>query len=111
MASNSGTSGDGFQVVPTDVTDAGKFVQLTAEELINEAKSLDTDVTNLLTTWKGNSANHYRHGWDEVRTGATEVLEALQTMAELLGVSATTYADVDQGNAGGFGSLLNLPPN
>lgn len=111
MASESGTSNGVFEVVPAEVTDAGRFVQLTAEELINEVKSLDTDVTNLLTTWKGNSADHYRLGWEEVRGGATDVLEALQTMAELLGVSAAVYADMDQGNADSFGALLNLPPN
>lgn len=103
MVSN--TPGDGFHVVPTEVTDAGKFVQMTAEELYNGVKSLDAEVNSLLNSWKGNSANHYRHGWDEVRDGAHDVLEALKTMAELLGVSATIYTDVDQSSAGDFLSL------
>ncbi|MGX1810193.1 WXG100 family type VII secretion target [Nocardia sp. NPDC055321] len=106
MAPDADASGGEFQVVPSEVTDAGRYLQLTAEELITGVRSLDTDVTALLTTWKGSSADHYRHGWDEVREGATEILEALAAMADLLGVSATTYTDVDEANAG---SLLNLP--
>ncbi|MGW4535390.1 WXG100 family type VII secretion target [Nocardia sp. NPDC004340] len=105
MTSMPDTAGDGFHVVADTVTDAGKFVQLTAEELFHEVKSLDAEVNHLLTTWKGNSANHYRHGWEEVRAGAHEVFEALRTMAELLGVSAAVYTDADQGNAGDFLSL------
>ena len=106
-----GTSDGKFDVVPAEVTDAGAFVQLTAAELVSEVKLLDSDIATLLTTWRGNSANQYQQGWEEVRTGATDVLRALQAMADLLGVSASTYAGVDQGNAEGFGPLLNLPPN
>ncbi|MET8429716.1 MULTISPECIES: WXG100 family type VII secretion target [unclassified Nocardia] len=105
MTSSSATPGEGFHVVPADVTDAGRFVQLTAEELIRGVKSLDAEVTSLLTTWKGNSADQYRHGWEEVHAGAHDVLEALKSMAELLGVSATMYTDMDQGNSGDFCSL------
>lgn len=109
MASETGVPGGEFQVVPAEVTDAGRFVQLTAEELINGIRVLDTGVTNLLTTWKGNAADQYSLGWEEARAGAVDVLEALQLIAELLGISGTDYANMDEGNAGTFGPLLNLP--
>ncbi|MFI6867605.1 WXG100 family type VII secretion target [Nocardia sp. NPDC050406] len=108
MVSETGVPGGEFQVVPAEVTDAGKYVQLTAEELINGVRSLDTDVADLLTRWTGSSADHYRLGWEEARAGAVQVLAALQTMAELLGVAGTDYANMDAGNADDFCSL-NLP--
>lgn len=109
MAAETGVPGGEFQVVPAEVTDAGRYVQLTAEELINGIRTLDSEVAGLLTTWKGGSANQYGLGWEEVRAGAKDVLQALQSMAELLGVAGADYTNVDEGNAGNFTSLLNLP--
>ncbi|MET8778083.1 WXG100 family type VII secretion target [Nocardia sp. NPDC050713] len=94
-----------FDVVPADVTDAGRYVQLTAEELINGVRSLDADITRLLETWSGTSASVYRAGWDEARQGAETVLESLGKLAELLGVVATTHTDLDSGRAANISSL------
>ncbi|MGW4768934.1 WXG100 family type VII secretion target [Nocardia sp. NPDC004278] len=64
-------SGNGtFDVVPAEVTDAGRYVQLTAEELVNGVRSLDVEITRLLDNWTGSSATAYRAGWDETRQGA-----------------------------------------
>lgn len=100
-----GESASELEVVPEHVADAGRFVQLTADELVNGLRSLDTDVAGLLESWKGTSANTYRAGWAETKQGAVEVLEALATIAELLGVNSQTFTDQDQSNSSGFGSL------
>ena len=99
-----------FRIVPDDVADAGKYVQQTAETLVNGVRSADADVQGLMSSWKGRAADVYVTGWDETRDGALSVLDALNTMAELLGVVATEYRATDTTNANTFRqSSLDLP--
>ncbi|MBF6124811.1 WXG100 family type VII secretion target [Nocardia brasiliensis] len=94
-----------FAVVPAEVTDAGRFVQLTAESLVNGLRSVGTDVEVLLGSWKGTSADAYRSGWAETKHGADTVLEALSAMAEMLGVTSQVLQDHDQARAQQTSSL------
>ncbi|MGV9611370.1 WXG100 family type VII secretion target [Nocardia xishanensis] len=107
MSDQPGTAA--FAVVPDHVTDAGRFVQEAARNLINGVRAADVEVDALMSTWRGAAATAYGAGWDELRAGALEVLESLADMAELLGVVAArvTAADLESSNA--LGSL-NLPP-
>jgi WXG100 family type VII secretion target len=84
-----------FEVVPDAVRDAGKFATDTAAALISGIRQADTEIQGLMATWKGQAATAYTEGWEETRKGAVEVLEALKTMAEALGVTATGFADLD----------------
>ena len=81
-----------IQVVPDHVLDAGKYVQLTADNLVKALRDLDldTDLDAVLEVWKGHSAGAYRAGWDETKQGAVGVLEALATIAEHRRNSDTT---------------------
>ncbi len=106
--SGSGEEATNFAVVPAEVTDAGRFVQLTAESLVNGLQSLDADVSALLNSWKGTSADACRLGWDEIKYGADTVLNALATMAELLGVTSQVLEDKDRERAQTTSSL-DLP--
>lgn len=94
-----------FSVVPADVQDAGKYVQMTAEALVSGIRSGDSEINGLMSTWRGAAADSYAEGWEEAKKGALEVLDALKAMAELLGVVAVSYADVDDRSATGMGSL------
>lgn len=94
-----------MQVVPHHVLDAGRFVQLTADQLVKALHDLDTDIDAVLDVWKGNSATTYRAGWDETKQGAVQVLEALATIAELLGVTTQTFVEQDDSNSQGYPSL------
>ncbi|MEU4838716.1 WXG100 family type VII secretion target [Nocardia testacea] len=94
-----------IQVVPDHVLDAGKFVQLTADNLVKALQDLDTDIDAVLEVWKGNSATAYRAGWDETKQGAIQVLEALATIAELLGVTTQTFVEQDDSNSQSYPSL------
>lgn len=94
-----------LQVVPDEVVDAGRFVQQTADALVNALHSLDTDIDGLLQVWKGVSATSYQAGWLETKQGAITVLEALANIAELLGVNSRTYVEQDHSNSQGYGSL------
>ncbi|MFC6011117.1 WXG100 family type VII secretion target [Nocardia lasii] len=101
-----------FAIVPADVSDAGKFVQQTATALVNGIRSADLEIQGLMSTWKGRASAAYLAGWDEARDGAVDVLEALETMAELLGVTAVAASDVDDRNAAdtaAVASSLDLP--
>jgi WXG100 family type VII secretion target len=97
-----------FDVVPAEVADAGKYVQLTAQELVTGVRALNSEITRLLENWTGNSATSFRSGWDEARQGAETVLESLGTLAELLGVVADTHTDLDSSRAMNTSSL-DLP--
>lgn len=106
------TPATGFAIVPAEVSDAGKFVQQTATALVNGIRSADSEIQGLMSTWKGRASAAYLAGWEEARDGAVDVLEALETMAELLGVTAVSAAEVDDRNAAdtaAIGSSLDLP--
>ncbi|MBF6353636.1 WXG100 family type VII secretion target [Nocardia higoensis] len=103
------TQGDGtFDVVPSEVSDAGRYVQLTAQELVDGVRTLDTEIGVLLQGWTGVSATAYRAGWEETRQGAQTVLDALATLAELMGVTADTHTQLDTDRATDTSSL-DLP--
>lgn len=72
---------------------------------MNALHSLDTDIDAVLGVWKGHSANAYRVGWDETKQGAVEVLEALSTIAELLGVTTASFVEQDDSNSQSYPSL------
>jgi len=51
-------------------------------------------------------------GWEETKRGALDVLDALAAMADLLGVVAVSYTDIDDRRATDTArvtSSLNLP--
>ena len=103
------SSQESFEVVPEHVSDAGRYVQAVAQELVTGVRSADGEVAALMSTWTGGAATAYLAGWEETRQGAIQTLEALADMAELLGVVSETRTAADQSNAGQFGSL-SLPP-
>jgi WXG100 family type VII secretion target len=101
-----------FALVPTAVQDTGTFVRDAATSLRNGVRSADTEVQNLMTSWKGAAADAYYAGWEETKKGALEVLDALATMADLLGVTAVSFADLDRRRAADTARVtrsLNLP--
>ncbi|WP_158675555.1 WXG100 family type VII secretion target [Nocardia stercoris] len=99
-----------FAIVPTDVSDAGKFAQDTATNLIAGIQSADADVKALEATWKGNAARAYIIGWESARAAAVEVLDALTAMGELLGVTVAQLDAQDARNAADIAGFLDLPP-
>ncbi|WP_433577754.1 WXG100 family type VII secretion target [Nocardia brasiliensis] len=94
-----------FSAVPAEVTDAGRFVQLTAESLVSGLQSVGADIEVLLESWTGTSADAYSAGWTETKHGADTVLEALSAMAEMLGVTSQALQDHDQARAEQTSSL------
>lgn len=85
----------GLEVVPEEVARVGQDARRIANDLLSAVNSVAGDVDGLLATWRGPAANAYAAGWLDVKEGATEVLEALRSMSELLGSTATRYAEQD----------------
>jgi WXG100 family type VII secretion target len=106
------TTAPAFAMVPDTVRSAGAYVQQTAAALVQGIHTADADIRDLTATWKSAAADAYVAGWEETRKGALEVLEALNTMADLLGVSAASIADTDTTRAAATTtatSSLDLP--
>jgi WXG100 family type VII secretion target len=109
MTNNAGAPPTTFAVVPEHVSDAGRYVQQTAQNLINGLRSASAEVNGLMSSWRGVAANAYAGAWDETHRAALDVFEALADMADLLGVVVDRTAATDTANSTGFGSL-SLPP-
>ncbi|GAA5088341.1 WXG100 family type VII secretion target [Nocardia iowensis] len=97
-----------FALVPDHVSDAGRYVQLTAQNLINGLRSGSADVEGLMSSWRGTAATAYAQAWDETHTAAMAVFEALADMADLLGVVVDRTAATDSSTASAVSSL-DLP--
>ncbi|WP_028478866.1 WXG100 family type VII secretion target [Nocardia sp. CNY236] len=98
-----------FVLVPEHVSDAGRYIQQTAQALISGLRSATIDVDGLMTNWRGGAATAYAGAWDEAYRAGLEVFEALADMADLLGVVVDRSVATDSATATGFGSL-DLPP-
>ncbi|WP_327096582.1 WXG100 family type VII secretion target [Nocardia vinacea] len=112
MIGQPGSTPNDFALVPDEVTDAGRYVQQVAESLVNGLNSIDTDITALLSNWRGTSADSFSAGWTETKQGADTILDALADMAELLGVASRTLDDQDKARADttlAFTGSLDLP--
>ncbi|ASF10386.1 hypothetical protein CEQ30_26790 [Nocardia brasiliensis] len=97
-----------FALVPDEVTDAGRYVQQAAANLIAGLRSGSVEVDGLMTTWHGPAATAYAAAWDETHRAALSVFEALADMAELLGVVVDRSQATDTGTATAVSSL-DLP--
>lgn len=95
-------------MVPSEVTDAGVYIQQVADSLITGLSALDRDVSSVLGNWSGAAADAFEDGWTETKEGAANVLNALNTMGGLLGIASKTIANQDISNSVNLSSL-DLP--
>ncbi|MFE3541471.1 WXG100 family type VII secretion target [Nocardia sp. NPDC059177] len=108
MTGENDTSGTVFAIVPAEVTDAGVYIQQIAESLINGLGTLDREVSTVLDNWSGAAAEAFEDGWTETKKGAADVLNALTTMGELLGIASKAVVGQDISNSDTLSSL-DLP--
>jgi WXG100 family type VII secretion target len=97
-----------FALAPDEVTDAGRYVQQSAANLISGLRSASAEVNGLMSSWRGTAATAYSVAWDDTHTAALSVFEALADMAELLGVVVDRTQASDTTTAGTVSSL-DLP--
>ncbi|WP_194813405.1 WXG100 family type VII secretion target [Nocardia sp. XZ_19_385] len=108
MSTESDAPGTDFAMVPSEVTDAGVYIQQVADSLITGLSSLDRDVSSVLDNWSGAAADAFGDGWTATKKGAADVLDALNAMGGLLGVASKTITDQDISNSINLSSL-DLP--
>ncbi|MFC9665366.1 WXG100 family type VII secretion target [Nocardia sp. NPDC127606] len=108
MSGENDTTATVFAMVPAEVTDAGNYVQQVAESLINGLSSLDHEVSGVLNNWTGSAAGAFGEGWAETKKGAIVVLNALNTMGELLGDASKAIVSQDISSSNTLSSL-DLP--
>ncbi|MGO4616308.1 WXG100 family type VII secretion target [Nocardia sp. 2YAB30] len=114
MSTPGGTTGSGqsLSVVPDQVRDVGTYVYSLADTLGSALDAVAREVESLTTgSWTGAASTGFGTGWNEVDDGGRQIIAALTGLAEKLGVTADSYQQRDESNAGALsGSTLDLPP-
>ena len=96
----------GIVVVPEEVQAVGRFVADIARNLRSGLDSAGTDVDALLVEgWTGDLSDEFFGGWSGVRDSGLSILQALDGMAEQLGIQSNTYEATDTGVSQQFPSL------
>lgn len=102
---NPNPSGE-IQVVPEEVRAVGRFVADIAQNLRAGLNSAGTEVDALLADgWRGDASDEFSGGWTELRDGGLKILQALDGMAEELGVQSDSYEGTDGVTSQQFSSL------
>ncbi|MEV0075925.1 WXG100 family type VII secretion target [Nocardia neocaledoniensis] len=105
MSSTGGSSGPPLSVVPDEVQAVGRYVFGIAESIRTALDSAGGEVDALINGgWTGDAASQFSAGWEETRTGGTQICAALTAMAEKLGITAETYRAQDSATE----QVLNL---
>ncbi|MFI5716479.1 WXG100 family type VII secretion target [Nocardia sp. NPDC051750] len=96
----------GVVVVPEEVRAVGRFVADIAGSIRSGLDSASTDVDALLADgWTGDLSDEFFGGWTELRDGGKKILQALDGMAEQLGVQSDAYEATDRDTSQQFPSL------
>jgi WXG100 family type VII secretion target len=86
----------GYEVVPEELQAASTQLHQIGSEARAELARLGADAGTLLDGgWRGQAAVAFGRGWAQWFAGADEVLDALQAMARLLGVTGQGYEGAD----------------
>jgi WXG100 family type VII secretion target len=84
----------------------GQFVADIARNLRSGLDSASTEVDALLADgWRGDASDEFSGGWTELRDGELKILQALDGMAEELGVQSAAYQGTDDSTSQQFPSL------
>lgn len=96
-------------MVPDDVAAVGRYIYGAAENLRSALGSVGREVGALTSgSWTGSAAKTFGKGWGECQDGGSQIIDALTSMAEKLGVTATNYRDRDTQTSTAISSL-DLP--
>ncbi|MGV9822397.1 WXG100 family type VII secretion target [Nocardia xishanensis] len=110
--SESPSGGELFTVAPAELVQAAKAVKNLLDSLSSGFKSLDADVESLTATWKGRQGDLFAEGYDEVRQGLADLLDAIGDTTVALNASAEAYLAQQHANVTAIESVafsLDLP--
>ncbi|MDT4908532.1 MAG: hypothetical protein QOI69_1773 [Pseudonocardiales bacterium] len=87
----------GFDVMPGELQAASAQLSQVGAQARSELARLGAEAGALLDGgWHGQAAVAFERGWARWFAGATEVLDALDAMARLLGMTGSGYAAADE---------------
>jgi WXG100 family type VII secretion target len=91
---------EGFDATPVELQVCGSMLADISREVHDKVRILKTEVDDLLNGgWTGSAANGFAQGWEQWHAGAVEVLDALKSMAHLLGATGRDYGLADGSSA------------
>ncbi|MEO8889789.1 MAG: WXG100 family type VII secretion target [Jatrophihabitantaceae bacterium] len=88
----------GFDVEPWEIASTAGLVGEVGEQLRAGLNRLGLDVESLLAGWHGQAGVAFAGGWDEWQAGASDVLTALDAMAQLLERAGQGYGSAESAN-------------
>ncbi|MGW4369547.1 WXG100 family type VII secretion target [Nocardia takedensis] len=106
------TESNAFTATPAELTVAARAVRTLLEGLTTGFAALDADVDTLIANWQGRQGTRFATGYDEVRTGLAELLDAMADTTTALDASAERYLAQENVNAAAIESVassLDLP--
>ncbi|MFW0793286.1 WXG100 family type VII secretion target [Gordonia sp. CPCC 205515] len=106
MDSGGNNPGDQLQVIPDDVKQVGAAIRAAQQTLHRALNTTAGDVHNLTSVdWTGDAAKAFGEGWNDCHRGGTEILDALERLAEKLHVSGDNYSTSESVNTSTFTGL------
>lgn len=99
----------GLSVVPTEVSDLGKYAYDLADVLRNALRGAGTEVDAITRAdWRSVASASFADGWRACQGDGEKIIDALANMAKALGVTADSYSTHDNQFAAQVSSL-DLP--
>jgi WXG100 family type VII secretion target len=92
----------GFDTEPWEIASAAGLVRDAGDELRAGLRRLGLDVGTLLDGWRGQAGTTFANGWNEWQAGASDVLTALDTMAQLLDCTGHGYDEAESASVSAF---------
>lgn len=92
---------------PAVLTASCQALSAAADQLRGQLKSLDGDVSSMLSRWRGASGGSYSSAWSQWQQGADDVERGLAAMARLLGGAGAAFAQQDQAGKAELDGLPN----
>lgn len=100
-----GTENGELSVQPPILADACAALSAAADHLLNRLKSLDGNVSDMLSHWQGASGGAYCEAWQLWQRGADDAEKGLALMAALLGRAGGAFAAQDRAAAAMTGGV------
>lgn len=85
-----------IRVQAATMTSSAAALRELAQTVISAVRDMDSQVSGLEASWRGPAASAFTTGWTESRDGAVSVLTSLESMADLLGLQAEEFDQLDE---------------
>ena len=94
----------GFDVTSVELQLCGSLLTQLGAEVRDQLSAVGSEVDELLDAgWRGQAADGFAQGWRQWQTGAHEVIDGLESMAQLLGATGRDYDAAESSATGTIG--------